>query len=47
MKKNMGNVVEKGMNTLALKLVKKSVHSTCIWAVHQPKLPEEVKRIMK
>ncbi len=40
-------VVEEGMNKLAIKMVKKSVHSTCAWSIHQPKMPEEAKQLKK
>ena len=43
----MEAVVEEGLNKLALKMVKKSVHSTCAWSIHQPKMPEEAKQLKK
>lgn len=43
-KDKMGAALEKGMNQMALKMVKKSVHSTCAWSIHQPKMPQEAKQ---
>ncbi len=40
-------ILSKGVNSLALKMVKRSVHSTCVWSVHQPKLPEEAKQLKR
>ncbi len=44
-KSRIEELVSRGMNLLALGMVKKSVHSTCVWSVHQPKLPEEAKKL--
>ena len=46
-KRRIEEVVSRGTNSLALRMVKKSVHSTCVWAVHQPKLPEEAKQLKR
>lgn len=47
MKDSKWKLIENGINVLAYKMVKKSLQSTCIWAVYQPELPEKIKKIVK
>lgn len=35
------------MNLCALALLLQSVNTTCVWAHHQPNVPEEAKRFRK
>ena len=39
--------IEQKMNILALEMAENSLDSTCVWAIHQPKLSQEVKDALK
>lgn len=46
-KKDIFTKVLKGINAIALCLAMLSVESTCVWVHHQPKVPENLKKMAR